>query len=226
MIEHLPQWLNLLFCLVVLAVLILFYFSNGKNGRLLAILVLWTILQSVLGYIGFYDEVDSVPPRIAFLLGPVFLFTIYGLTGSRKEWVLNHRNHYVSTFLHTVRIPVEICLAYLFVYKMVPELMTYHGRNFDILAGITAIPVGLLLLNKKIKRVPLLIWNVVCLGLVLFILVNGLLSAETPLQQFAFDQPNRALLFFPYVLLPAVVVPIVIFTHISDIMLLMRTDET
>ncbi|MFT4681083.1 MAG: hypothetical protein ACI9YU_000920, partial [Flavobacteriales bacterium] len=124
----------------------------------------------------------------------------------------------VSTFLHTVRIPVEICLFLLFSHGMVPELMTFEGRNFDILAGITAPVIGFLFLKNWIGTKGMIAWNAVSLGLVLFILVNGVLSTELPFQQFAFDQPNRAMMYVPFVLLPATVVPIVVFTHITDIL--------
>jgi hypothetical protein len=36
-----------------------------------------------------------------------------------------------------------------------------------------------------------------------------------PAQQLNFDQPNRAVLYFPYVWLPAIVVPIVLFSHLA-----------
>lgn len=41
-------------------------------------------------------------------------------------------------YLHIVRIPVEIALFWLFLNKGIPELMTFEGQNFDILAGMTA----------------------------------------------------------------------------------------
>jgi hypothetical protein len=68
----------------------------------------------------------------------------------------------------------------------------------------------------------------VCLGLVVNIAINGLLSAPTPLQQFAFDQPNIALAYFPFVLLPSVVVPMVIFAHLASIrqILTRKTNKT
>ncbi len=39
----------------------------------------------------------------------------------------------------------------------------------------------------------------------------------TPIQQLAFDRPNQAVLFFPDVWLPAVVVPIVLFRHFASL---------
>jgi hypothetical protein len=100
---------------------------------------------------------------------------------------------------------------------MLPELMTFNGRNFDILMGITAPIVGYFFMVNKVGKKGLLIWNIIGLILVLSILTNGLLSAELPFQQFGFDQPNRGINYFPFVLLPALIVPIVIWTHLSDI---------
>jgi hypothetical protein len=34
------------------------------------------------------------------------------------------------------------------------------------------------------------------------------------MQQMSFDQPNRAVLFFPYVFLPTIIVPIVLASHL------------
>jgi hypothetical protein len=60
----------------------------------------------------------------------------------------------------------------------------------------------------------LLIWNVVCLGLLVNIVVIAILSVPTAFQQFGFDQPNIAIGQFPYVWLPSVVVPIVLLSHL------------
>jgi len=136
--------------------------------------------------------------------------------------LIENRNNKISTFLHTIRIPIEIVLLYLFLGQQIPELMTFEGRNFDIIAGITAPIIGFLWLEDKIGSKALLAWNIIALGLVLFIFGNGILSSELPIQQFGFDQPNRAVTYFPFILLPGLVVPIVIYTHITDIIKLMR----
>jgi len=43
------------------------------------------------------------------------------------------------------------------------------------------------------------------------------LSARTPFQQLAFDQPNIGVTLFPFVWLPSVVVPLVLVSHIAAI---------
>ena len=106
---------------------------------------------------------------------------------------------------------------------MVPELMTFEGRNFDILAGITAPFMAYFVFEKKkLGRQTLLIWNFICLGLLANIVINALLSAPFPFQQFAFEQPNIAILNFPFSWLPTFVVPMVLFGHLVSIRQLIK----
>jgi hypothetical protein len=218
MIDNLPVWLDVLFIATVILTIIFFHYANGRPRYVTIIILLIGAIQSSLAYNGFYQNTQSIPPRFLLVLIPSTIFILYGLLAKQRKWVLANRNIKISTFLHTVRIPVEITLYYLFIHEMVPELMTFKGRNYDILVGISALLVSLLVFKKHVSTQGLLLWNVVGLFFVCFILINGILSAELPFQQFAFDQPNRALSYFPYVFLPAIVVPIVIYTHITDIM--------
>ncbi|HEX4849485.1 MAG TPA: hypothetical protein VFV08_01700, partial [Puia sp.] len=127
------------------------------------------------------------------------------------------------TYLHTVRIPVELLLYWLFLSKQVPQLMTFEGRNFDIIAGITAPFIGYLCFTKeKMNKKIALIWNLVSIGLLLNIVINALLSIPSPFQKFAFDQPNIGLAYFPFIWLPAFIVPAVLFSHIVCIIKLRK----
>lgn len=222
MIEGLPSWINGLFLLTTGITILLFYFANGRKKSLLVLLLAWTIMQSALAISGFYQITNTFPPRFLLVLLPTTILIVVGLLPKYRKSLVGSRNRALSTFLHTVRIPVEIVLLYLFINKMVPELMTFEGRNFDILAGLSAPIMGMLILTKRAGIGLLIAWNVAALFLVSFILFNGILSAELPFQQFGFEQPNRAVTYFPYVLLPAVIVPIVLYTHLSDIILLLK----
>lgn len=222
MIENLPNWINLLFIVTCILTIGFFYYSNGKPIKLTLLIIIWSVMQSLLAYMGFYQTTDTIPPRFAFVLIPTTLLIIYGLLPKQQKWFFNQRDTKISTFLHSVRLPVEIVLYGLFTNKMVPELMTFEGRNYDILMGITAPIITWLYINKKINKKILLIWNIIGLALVFFILFNGILSSELPFQQFGFEQPNKGINYFPFVLLPGTIVPIVIWTHLSDIIKLRK----
>lgn len=222
MIENLPNWINWTFLLSVIFTVGLFHFANGKPKNLTLIIITWSIFQSILAMTGFYKNTDLIPPRFLLVILPAFSFLLYGLSSRPLNWILRNRKTELSTFLHTVRIPIEIVLFYLFTYKMVPELMTFEGRNYDIIAGITAPIIGILWMKKTIGRPAMIVWNILALCLVLFILFNGILSSELPIQMFGFDQPNKAVNYFPFILLPATVVPIVIYTHITDLIKLWK----
>jgi len=226
MIEGLPSWIELTFLVAFLTTIILFYYSNGKPKLLTLMICIWAIVHSCLAYSLFYLDFQSTPPRFAFVLIPAIALIIYGLLPKQRKWVLKNRNIEVSTFLHSIRFLVEVVLFGLFTNKMIPELMTYEGRNYDIIMGITSLIVGFLYLKNKISQQILLLWNFVGLFLIVFIFINGILSAPFPFQQFGFEQPNEGVGYFPFILLPAVIVPIVIWTHFTDIFKLIHEIKT
>lgn len=225
MIDDFPWLLELAFLATAITTLLFFHWFNARPTKVTLCLLLWGVLHSGLAYVGFYENVTARPPRFAFILLPAFVAIGYGLSPKALEWAAARRNTTISTFLHSVRLPVELTLHYLFLQQLVPELMTYTGRNFDIIMGITAPIIGYLHYKQQLSTKLLIVWNVVGLLLVSFILFNGVLSAELPIQQFAFDQPNVALKYFPFVLLPALIVPLVMYTHLTDIILLRRKEK-
>lgn len=234
MIENLPILISVAFELTTLLTLVLFYFvlKNSKTDHTKANvitigLIFWIILQSALTLNNVYNtNTTTLPPRFIFVPIPPLLFIIFLFNTKRGKRFIDSLPLLNITYLNIVRIPVEIVLYYLFLNKAVPELMTFSGRNFDILSGITA-PViayyGLQqhTLNKKI----VLIWNILALGLLVNIVLNAVLSAPFTIQQFAFDQPNIAVLNFPFSLLPAFIVPIVLFGHLVSIRQLTTSSE-
>jgi len=68
-------------------------------------------------------------------------------------------------------------------------------------------------------------WNIISLLLLIFIIGNAVLSAPSPFQQFGFEQPNVALFQFPVILLPAIIVPLVLLSHIASLRLLKKENE-
>lgn len=215
MIPALPHFVWITFVLTVVLTGYLFYLASNRSNAFFKIGSLWVLLQSSVSLSLFYTNTYDLPPRPALLAVPPFLFILaLFLTKSGRRFI-DGLDLPMLTTLHMVRIPVEVVLFWLFLSGWVPELMTFSGRNFDILAGVTAPLVAWLVFTRKKLGINFLAaWNVVCIALLLFIVVNAVLSIQTPFQQFGFAQPNKGLMYFPFTLLPAFVVPVVMFSHL------------
>ncbi len=188
--------------------------------------MIWVLLQGVVATMGFYEDTEGIPPRMSVAIGPPLL-TILLLfvlpAGRRWSYRLDMRT---LIMLHVVRVPVEIGLHGLFLQGDVPQVMTYEGRNFDIFSGLTAPLVATLGFRHGRVNRPLLIgWNLLCLALLLNIMFHGIFSVPTPFQLFGFERPNVALLHFPYVWLPAVIVPLVLLAHAAALHQLLKPEH-
>ncbi|WP_374950574.1 hypothetical protein [Mucilaginibacter sp.] len=194
------------------------YKATNGSKIVIAIALVWVSVQAAISLTGFYKVTTGIPPRFALLLVPPILFTIIRAITKSGLWFMATFDLKALTLLHIVRIPVELTLYWLYQHKVVPEVMTFSGRNFDILSGLSAPLVYYLAFVKKaISNKMLLGWNIVCLLLLANIVFTAVLSAPFSIQQFGFEQPNIALLYFPYTWLPCFIVPIVFMAHLVSI---------
>jgi len=216
--EHLPIYVPVVFILVVLMAIATIYKASNRSGTFLMIITIWVIIQTILSLSGFYTITLSRPPRAAFLVLPPMIFIIALFNIKSGKQFMDKMDIRTLTIFHTLRIIVELVLFWLYTHKAVPGLMTFEGRNFDILSGLTAPVIYYFSFVKKtIGRRALITWNIICLGLLLNIIIIGLLSAPGNMQRLAFDQPNIAIQHFPFVLLPSLLVPLVLFSHLVTI---------
>lgn len=212
-----PLWLYLNFGLTTALAIGLFYFAAHRSRRALAVVLAWLVVQSALSLSGFYTVTTTLPPRLAFVLGPPLLLLLSRLATARGRAFLASLRLDVLTLLHVVRLPVELGLYGLFVHGAVPRSMTFAGGNWDIFMGLSAPLMYWLVRRRLVGRWVLLGWNVLGLGLLFHIVRVAVLSAPSPVQRLAFEQPNVALLHFPFGWLPAVLVPLVLLAHVAAV---------
>ena len=229
MLPHLPLYLPLAFIFTTLlafgCIVLLINTTSKPVGRksmqlTISIITVWLAIQALLSYLGVYNNSpESVPPRIIlFGVLPTILVILLFFNTRKGKLFIDRLSIQMLTYVHLIRIPVELCLYALFINGAVPELMTFEGRNLDILAGLTAPLVGFFGIGQnKMGKTSLLLWNIISLGLLANIVVSAVLSAPSPFQQFAFDQPNIAILYFPFSWLPSSIVPLVLFAHLAAI---------
>jgi hypothetical protein len=175
-------------------------------------------MTGLLAMSGFYQQFEFVPPRVAtFAILPANVLILLYFVFFRASFIekLSLRS---LTFLHIVRVPVELVLFWLFQNGMVPQIMTFEGRNFDILSGLSAPVIYWLAFRGGRAIGPLLIgWNIIALGLLANIVITAVLSFPSPMQRFGFEQPNLGITYFPYIWLAAIIVPIILFAHLASL---------
>jgi hypothetical protein len=221
--DNISLFIILLFLLIAIITIWIFFRAGHYSKRVMISVAAYAIIQSTLGVSGFYTNWSTVPPHLLLLVGPPIFSIILLLLLPVGRKFLDVLNIETLTILHIIRIPVEITLYYLFIGRLIPQSMTFEGSNFDILSGISApIMYYLVFIARKANQKVLIAWNFICLALLLNVVITALLSAKTPFQKFAFDQPNIGIGYFPFVLLPAVVVPIVLLSHLASLRQLLK----
>jgi hypothetical protein len=198
-----------------------------KNTTLIFLVFLWVILVGGLAFRGFFLNLNAVPPRFLLVIVPGIAAVLVGTFSKKGIEFSKSLGLRPLVMLSVVRVPVELVLYWLFLNKAVPRLMTFEGRNFDILAGLSA-PVIYFYCFKGanlVRKTVLLVWNFISLGLLMNIMTIAFLSVPFRFERFAFDQPNVAVLYFPYAWLPSFIVMIVLYSHLILLRKLMSSKQ-
>ena len=233
MMDAVPLYVIVVFVLTTLLTIWLFLrcfsktVSRGFAKNLLTFLIpFWLVLTAFMAINGFYQQFGSAPPRVVTfgVLPALLLIAIYFIF-FRSEFI-ERLSLKALTILHIIRLPVELTLLWLFQAGQVPLIMTFEGRNFDILSGLTA-PFAFWLgfRGGRVNRTLLVAWNLFALALLANIVITAILSFPSPVQQFGFEQPNVGITYFPFIWLATIIVPIVFFSHLASIWKLAR-DQT
>jgi hypothetical protein len=187
----------------------------------------WLALQAFVAASGFYTKTDGLPPRCVLLFWPpvMLIAGLFCLRAGRNY--LERLDLRVLTLLQTLRIFTALVLYWLYTHKTVPALLTFKGRNFDLVVGLTAPVIYYFgFVNKTPNKRILMLWNLLGLGLLINLVVNAILSGPFPFQQFGFEQPNIAFLYFPFVWMPCCLVPVFLLAHLASLrqLLVERTN--
>lgn len=182
------------------------------------IAVAWVLLIGVLAVNGFFENVTKLPPRpvVAMLLPlPIVIALTYTNTFRRlalstpPQWLL---------YFQSFRIAVELLLLAAFMQGVMPVQMTIEGRNFDIVAGVLALPAGYLAARRyRNWRTIATLYNILGLGLLLNVLIIALLSMPTPLRYFMNEPAITIVGQFPFIYLPTVLVIFAYSFHILSL---------
>lgn len=165
----------------------------------------WMTLTWQVAASGAFRRWDMVPPPLMLLVAGIVLLALRLSFSSTGRRLSTHLPLWALVGVQAFRFPLELAMHRMFERGVMPEQMSYSGRNFDIVTGITAIVLALLLIAGRAGHRLVLAWNVLGTLLLANIVVVAILS--TPLfTYFGEDRLNVWVTYPPYVWLPAVMV--------------------
>lgn len=181
--------------------------------RALVMLMLWCAFVSIWSGAGMMADFSIFPLNFMPVLVIPLVTAILSLFSKGLGEVLKHIPVQNLIRLQSFRFFVELLLWALFIAGVVPEQMTFEGRNFDILAGITAPVMAWLAARQKLPRGALIAWNLICLALLVNIVSVAILSTPSPWRIFMNEPANTIVAYFPVSWLPGFLVPLAYTLH-------------
>jgi hypothetical protein len=169
----------------------------------------------------YFADFSTVPPHITLAIVPsLFGMLFLAFHPLTLKWVREIPQRWLIG-LQSFRIIIEIQLYFLYRNGLMPRLLTFEGRNFDILVGLTAPLVAWLVhrAHRKNEGAAGLVtaWNIFGLILLTNIVVHAILSMPTKFQVFLDPPGNIGMSLFPFIWLPSFVVPLAYFLHILSL---------
>jgi hypothetical protein len=181
-------------------------------GTLLGIvLVLGVTAAAMLSHV---LEKPVTPPLLmpfvasALLLAVVLAFSSFGTRLVRGLPIA------VLVGFQAFRLPLELVLHAWYAQGVLPVQMTFEGHNFDIVSGVLALVVGLLLGSGRAPRGVVWLFNLVGSALLCAVTVIAVTSAPVPFRQYLNDPPLLLPYHFPYGWIAHVCVGGALFGHL------------
>lgn len=187
----------------------------------------WLTYVFILAHSGILKDL-SLPPRFPLLLIiPLFIFTGVFLYAKRRSPVLHAIPRSWPIYFQSFRIAVESLFVSTVAIGYLHKEVTIEGYNYDMLFGISAIVIGLLVFQLKVlPKKALLAWNymgILVLASVIFLFTTTVFFPVLWGYESSFVPTE--FLDFPYILVAAYLMPLAVFMHILSIIQLKASSK-
>lgn len=183
----------------------------------------WLAALALLAHRGFFVGATAMAPRLALVLIPPLAVGLLLLPthGTRHYLAVLPQGWLV--YAQSFRIVMELVLYALAVQQRAPALITFVGRNADILIGLTALPVGYLAVARHVwPRWVATAWNIAGIVVLANVVLHAQLAAPGPYRVFMTEPSTAFLGTFPYIWLPGFLVPLAFWLHAASLVRLQR----
>lgn len=165
----------------------------------------WMAIAAAAAQSGVLRDWTANPPPFALLVAAILVIAAAIALGPVGSRLARYVPLWVLVAVQAFRLPLELAMHAIYERGIMPEQMSYSGRNFDIVTGIAALPVAALLAWGRGGRTLAAVWNVLGLSLLVNVVVIAILSTPR-FAYFGAERLNVWVTYPPFVWLPAVMV--------------------
>ena len=176
--------------------------------------VLWVALLFGVSQQTWAHNFDSFPPPALRVFLVLILLTIVIAFSSVGRKLAAELPLIWLVGFQVFRLPVEWLLYQAASAGLAPVEMTFEGRNFDIVTPILALVIVMLLRKGAVSAKLIMAWNLLGLALLLNVVITAVMAMPHPLQMLHTTPPNVWITYFPFILLPGVLVCSALLGHL------------
>jgi hypothetical protein len=127
--------------------------------------LVWLAVTGLAGWLGLVRDFQRLPPPMFVLLLAAVVLTVVTAMSRVGSRLVAEAGIVWLIGLQAFRIAVEVFLDWCHRVNLVPLQMTFEGRNWDIVSGVSAVGLAWLAAKGLAPRWLILLWN--CVGLAL-----------------------------------------------------------
>jgi len=166
---------------------------------------------------GWTSDFEARPPHLMLVVATSVLTFGVATRGAAFRRVLRSTPRAWPIAIQTMRVPIELGLWALWAAGRLPVHLTFHGRNLDVLVGLTAPIVAWAVHRDHLSRGAAIAWNVGSLAFLANVVGMAITSIPGPLRLDWPGEPNLVVAELPFVWLPAFLVPVALFGHVLSL---------
>ena len=194
-------------------------------GRIAIFIAIWLLYLTALSY---FEVLNTFawPPRIPMMV--IFpLFIILGITLARagSKVVVSSLSLSYLIYIQSFRIIVELIIWGAYKEGFVPIIATFEGYNYDVVVGLTAVPVAHYAKKAVASRGVLIAWNVAGLVILANTVRIFIASVYFP-EMVGKTEPIIGAEFvqMPYLLIAGLFMPFAVYVHALSIKQLLERE--
>jgi hypothetical protein len=190
--------------------------TRSRDLKLVLLVTAWFMVTGIFAVSGLGMKWDMKPPPMVLAFVLFFAASVLLTRSKHGRALVESTPVYVLVGAQVFRFPLELLMHQAGLEGVMPMQMSYAGYNFDIVTGITALPIAYAIAKGKAPSWLALAWNTLGSATLLIVVVIAIVSTP-PVHAFG-DSPEKLNIWiaqFPFVWLPAVMVQFAFISHVT-----------